>query len=298
MNIADYIKLYLDYLKDARQASAHTVKSYRTDLAQFFYFIDQREPDINITKLKLIHLRSYLNHMKQRELKRSSIARKLGALRSFFKFMCRLGYLKENPARLISTPKQERRLMLPLSVDEIFCLLNDTLYTGKFALRNNAIMELLYAAGIRVSELTGLNVEDINWPDNSLLIRGKGRKERMVPIGKKAQSALKRYLGNDRLTVTGASAKLPLFLNKYSQRLSDRSIRRIVEKYVKLAAISKNISPHSLRHAFATHLLDGGAGIRDIQELLGHASLSTTQKYTHISIAKIMEIYDKTHPRA
>jgi integrase/recombinase XerC len=296
MDLESYIQLYLKHLEYERNVSPYTLKSYASDLAQFSQYIHKTQPRVNINDLNLMDLRGYLSHLQARRLERSSIARKLGAIRSFFKFLCRQDYLQENIARFISTPKLKHRLNLPPSVDETFCLLDAVEGNTKHGLRDKALLELLYASGIRAAELVGLDIGDLNWEEGYLTVKGKGKKERSVPLGRQACKAIKAYLS----TRGGAelSPQSPLFINKYNQRLSTRSVQRIVHKYVTLAAINKNISPHTLRHAFATHLLDGGANIRDIQELLGHASLSTTQKYTHVSTAKLMEVYDKAHPRA
>ncbi len=297
MDIQDYIQLYLKHLEYERNVSAHTLKAYAGDLAQFKrYFEQSPSPVVDIQKLSLIDLRGFLSHLQQRQLKRSSVARKLGAVRSFYKFLCRQGHLTDNTASYISTPKLERRLTLPPTVDETFCLLDVVEAKDKLGLRDKALLELLYATGIRASELAGLNMGDINWETDCLKVRGKGRKERLVPMGKKAHNALKEYLALRK--IADKFSVQALFINRYDKRLSVRSVGRIVHKYVRIAAISKNISPHTLRHAFASHLLDSGANIRDIQELLGHVSLSTTQKYTHVSMAKLLEVYDKSHPRA
>lgn len=296
MNLQSHIQLYLKHLAYERNASPHTLKGYANDLAQFRQHVTKNRSQVNIQDINLMDLRSYLSHLQQQRLKRSSIARKLGAIRSFFKFLCRQGYLEENVTQSISTPKLEHRLTLPPSVDEAFCLLEVVPTKNIYGLRDKALLELLYASGIRVSELESLDIEDINWEGECLKVEGKGRKERLVPFGGQAHKALKKYLSARQLKES--AAKIPLFVNKYDKRLSVRSVGRIVHKYVNLAAINKNISPHTLRHAFASHLLDSGANIRDIQELLGHVSLSTTQKYTHVSMAKLMEVYDKSHPRA
>ncbi len=296
MNIEDYIQLYLKHLEYERNASPHTLKAYAKDLAQFQQYFDQLSAPVDIRELDLMDLRGYLSHLQQRRLERSSIARKLGAIRSFYKFLCRRGYLADNTARFISTPKLEQRLTLPPTVDETFCLLDVVETKDKFGLRDKALLELLYATGMRAAELHSLCISNINWETDCLTVKGKGRKERLVPMGEKAHKALEAYLTARKTDKPAAT--LPLFINKYDKRLSIRGIGRIVHKYVNLAAINKNISPHTLRHAFASHLLDSGANIRDIQELLGHVSLSTTQKYTHVSMAKLLEVYDKSHPRA
>jgi integrase/recombinase XerC len=296
MQLESAIQLYLKHLEYERNLSPHTLKSYAVDLSQLYQHINKTCPQPEVQTLSIMDLRGFLSQLQKDRLSRSSISRKLGAVRSFFKYLCRQNYLKENIARLISTPKQKQLLKIPPSVDEIFCLLRADYSKEKYGARDRALLELLYATGIRAAELVNLNIGDINWEEGFLLVFGKGRKERSVPLGTHAQKALRAYLGERKLDQS--ASHLPLFINKYNRRLSTRSIQRIVQKYVHHTAINKNISPHTLRHAFATHLLDGGANIRDIQELLGHASLSTTQKYTHLSTAKLLEEYDKAHPRA
>ncbi len=258
-------------------------------------------------------VREFLGHLHDQGLEKRTMARKLASLRSFFKFCTREGLLRDNPARLVATPKQPVRIPATLSAEEMNLFL-DRLASegvgqgkakgGKAELmrkRDRAILELLYASGLRVSELTGLNLSDVDRKGQMLRVLGKGNKERMVPYGSKAEQALEGYepLRNELLRkARGKKDWEALFVNRQGRRLGTGSVRRIVKKYVRLANINWDLHPHSLRHAFATHLLAEGADLRAIQELLGHASLSTTQRYTHASIKQLMEVYDKAHPRA
>ena len=326
----DDIANYLRYLRDARNASPHTLRNYQADLEQFADYI--APPGGKATPLEKIDhriIREYLAHLHDARLQKSSIARKLAALRSFFKFCVRDGRLRQNPARLVATPKLPRRVPNVLTAEEINQFLDSLLAResdsgGKAATqqasararhrpgadedesrllirRDRAILELLYASGLRVSELTGLDLADLDRREQILRVRGKGRKERIVPFGGKAEAALEAYwpVRAELLRKASISADSPaIFLNYAGRRLTERSVGRIVKKYVRLANINWDLHPHSLRHAFATHLLADGADLRAIQELLGHSSLSTTQKYTHASIRQLMEVYDKAHPRA
>jgi integrase/recombinase XerC len=326
---------YLQYLQSVRNSSPHTIVNYGKDLEQFVAYLSppgaQPPPLREITHLII---REFVGHLHEQGLEKSSIARKLAALRSFFKYCAREGMIKENPARLVPTPKLRKRIPSVLSAEEMNGFLNELASTalaaggslparkgaarapqgkklateGLFLRRDRALLELLYAAGLRVSELTGLNLEDMEQKERMLRVRGKGNKERIVPYGTKAQEALEKYwplreqLLLQRLSGQGMQPAAPrtnaVFLNYAGRRLTQRSVGRIVKKYVKLVNINWDLHPHSLRHAFATHLLADGADLRAIQELLGHQSLSTTQKYTHASIRQLMEIYDKSHPHA
>jgi len=226
--------------------------------------------------------------------KKSSIGRKLAALRSFFKYLLRHGVISKNPAELISTPKKENRLPFHLDIDQATTLMEAPTDDLKNALRDRAILEMLYSCGLRVSELTSLNISEVDLSGGMVRVMGKGGKQRIVPVGSRAIEAIREYLDDrDELTGTG-----PLFLNTRGDRINRRSVARIVDTHVLRIAAFKRISPHILRHTFATHMLEGGADLRAIQELLGHASLSTTQKYTHVGIDKLMEVYDKAHPKA
>ena len=326
---------YLQYLQSVRNSSPHTIVNYGKDLEQFVAYLSppgaQPPP---LQKITHLIIREFVGHLHEHGLEKSSIARKLAALRSFFKYCTREGTIKENPARLVPTPKLPKRIPSVLSAEEMNAFLNELAGSalaaaggslpakgatrpargrkpaaeGLFLPRDRALLELLYAAGLRVSELTGLNLEDMEQNERMLRVRGKGNKERIVPYGTKAQEALEKYWPlRERLLLQtlGGEGKRPaaprtsaVFLNYTGRRLTQRSVGRIVKKYVKLVNINWDLHPHSLRHAFATHLLADGADLRAIQELLGHQSLSTTQKYTHASIRQLMEIYDKSHPHA
>ena len=280
------------FLKYERNYSVHTIRAYMNDLAEFEEFLAETSTEIEKVNSKIINL--YSLNLYTRNSK-STVSRKLTTLRSFFNYMVRKGNLKQNPAKLIPLPKKEKALPVFLSVDEVFKLIDSIDPEDILPLRDLAILELLYASGLRVSELAKIKVLDIDHRENFVKVSGKGNKERVVPFGSNARETLLQYL-------TRRNELKPkedfLFLNNRGNGLTTRSIERIVKKYGLLSGISKKISPHALRHTFATHLLGGGADLRSIQELLGHSSLSTTQRYTHTSIEQIMKIYDKTHPRA
>jgi integrase/recombinase XerC len=238
-------------------------------------------------------IRRFLAHL-HGELKKSSIGRKLAAVRAFYRYLLREGIVVKNPAELVSTPKKEQKIPFHLSIDEITALVEGPGETTILGLRDRAILEVLYSCGIRLSELTGLSVQDIDREGRLVRVLGKGNKERIVPLGRQAATAVAAYLEERR----DPSGDAPFLLNARGGRLTGRSVARIVDNYLIKLATMKKVSPHTLRHTFATHLLEGGADLRAIQELLGHASLSTTQKYTHVSIDRLMEVYDKAHPRA
>jgi integrase/recombinase XerC len=339
---------YLEYLRSVRNSSPHTISNYGKDLDQFLTFLSP--PGVQSPALTAVGhamIREFVAHLHDQGLQKSSIARKLAALRSFFKYCVREGHLKENPARLVPTPKLPKRIPSVLSAEEMNGFLNQLgamgpagsaarapsrkrlppavqthapsarqdngrmpgiIEEGLLLRRDRALLELLYAAGLRVSELTGLNLVDIEQKERMLRVRGKGNKERIVPYGGKAQEALEKYWPlREQLLLQTAGTRVghrsaphteAVFLNYAGRRLTQRSVGRIVKKYVRLVNTNWDLHPHSLRHAFATHLLADGADLRAIQELLGHQSLSTTQKYTHASIRQLMEIYDKSHPHA
>ena len=324
------IQKYLQYLRSVRNASPHTLVNYGNDLEQFLAYLTPPEAEAPQLRQVTHHLiREFVGHLHESGLQKSSIARKLAALRSFFKYCVREGILKENPARLVPTPKLPKRIPAVLSAEEMNGFLNQLageesgergarkkskrgvpganprITEDRLLLaRDRAILELLYAAGLRVSELTGLNLVAMDQKDQMLRVRGKGNKERIVPYGQKAAQALRAYWPvRDSLleecVKTGRKGSADaVFLNYRGHRLTQRSVGRIVKKYVKLVNVNWDLHPHSLRHAFATHLLADGADLRAIQELLGHQSLSTTQKYTHASMRQLMDIYDKSHPHA
>jgi integrase/recombinase XerC len=274
--------------------SPHTLSAYRLDLEQLEEFVTSETGGVaGIGDVNHLLLRRYLALLGKRT-KKSSIGRKLAAIRSFFRFLVRRGVVAKNPAELISTPKKENRLPFHLDIDQVTTLVEAPKDGDKQAPRDRAILEMLYSCGLRVSELTGLAIGDLDLAGGMVRVLGKGGKERIVPVGSRAVEALRIYLeGRGELAGSG-----PLFLNTRGQRINRRSVARIVDLHVLRIAAFKRISPHILRHTFATHMLEGGADLRAIQELLGHASLSTTQKYTHVGIDRLMEVYDKAHPKA
>ena len=307
MLISGAIDRYINYIKSQRGYSDHTVRSYRADLIGFSDFLSKRrglgsdERDaIEIGEIDYIDVREYLGSMFGR-YNRTTIARKLSAVRSFFYFLERDGLSDGNPAADISTPRQGKYIPAYLPIDDMFKLLKGPDRTTPSGLRDLAIIEVLYSCGIRVAELAGLNISDIDFDQRLVRVIGKGDKERIVPIGRKALKSVKDYMEAIipwRKKIQDSETKsVPIFINYRGGRLSTRSIGSIIKKYVRGCGLMANITPHSLRHTFATHLLDGGADLRSVQELLGHVSLSTTQRYTHVSLDKLMEVYDKAHPR-
>jgi integrase/recombinase XerC len=284
----DYISKFIRYLEIERNASVHTLRAYRKDLEEFSGYV-KTEPE----KIDMIDVRGFIAEQIEKGLNKITVGRRLSSVRSFFKFLYREGYIKSNPAKLISNPKAPKLLPRFLSVDDVFSLIEKPEGMGFIPARDKAILELLYSSGLRVSELSGLNIDDINIKESLVKIKGKGKKERIVPVGSKAVDAVKSYM-IERILLK--SRDRALFLNRMGSRLTDRGARRIVAKYAKALSIHGRIGPHTLRHSFASHLLQGGADLRVIQELLGHASLSTTQKYTHLDITHLMDIYDKAHP--
>jgi site-specific recombinase XerD len=234
--------------------------------------------------------------MKEKNYSKRTVARKLASLRSFFKFLYREGYIKTNPSSGISTPKLDKKLPIFLDTDEVSKLIEAPDEKDLSGLRDRALMETLYSTGIRVSELVGMNLSEIDFISGVIKVFGKGKKERLAPIGDKALRAIRNYL--DKRGIGKLNDKKAVFLNKDGGRLTDRSVRRIIEKYIKRVSLREGVSPHTLRHSFATHLLNRGADLRSVQELLGHMNLSTTQIYTHVTTQRLKEVYDKAHPRA
>ena len=291
----DWMVQFKRYLADERNLSPHTVAAYLRDLNEFKGFLD-RQGDAGkeaLVRLDSFVLRRYLAELHKRN-QRTSIARKLSSLRTFFRYLVREGLLQANPAEGLATPKLNRYLPKTLSVDEAESLMERGYGTTLLDLRDRAILELFYSTGMRVSELTGLSIGALDLREGLVRVLGKGRKERLVPVGRKAREALSAYLEARGLP----SDEEPLFVNARGGRLTPRSVQRNLKTRLIKAHIIKDISPHALRHSFATHLLDGGADLRAIQELLGHASLSTTQKYTQVSVDQLMAVYDKAHPRS
>lgn len=295
-----YLSSFEDFLSSERNYSKHTLKAYIADIKEFglvlkdMGLISADNGEIDFAHMDETPIRTFISRLHGKN-KRVSISRKLASIRTFFEFLIRNGTIKSNYAKLVPTPKGEKRLPTFLTVDEVVKLVETPGSENVYESRDRAILELLYSCGLRVSELVGINLNNLDLISMSVKVLGKGNKERMVPLGSKASTAIKTYI-SQRLDLKPEDDYL--FVNSRGGRLSTRSIDRIIKKYAAISGIPKNISPHVLRHTFATHLLGGGADLRAIQEMLGHKSLSTTQRYTHISIEKIMEIYDKTHPRA
>jgi integrase/recombinase XerC len=294
MLLDQQIQLFTAYLQTERNASPHTLAAYRSDLAQMLAFaLHDKGEAVSAHDIDHLFLRRYLAGVSN-GTKKSSIGRKLAAIRSFFRFLLRRGIITKNPAELIATPKKEQRLPFHLDIDQATTLMEAPDSGDKYALRDRAVLELLYSSGLRVSELTGLDFTELDLTGGMVRVTGKGGKERIVPVGCRAQTALQEYIDQRE----DKSEKGAVFLNTRGERINRRSVARIIDAHVMQIAAFKRISPHTLRHTFATHMLEGGADLRAIQELLGHASLSTTQKYTHVSIDRLMEVYDKAHPKA
>ena len=299
---------FLEHLRYERNVSEHTLRNYAIDLGQFLDHLapadartgERREVDIR--QVDHITIREWLSDLHDAQKKKSSIARKLAALRTFFQFLIREGAVEANPAKLVSTPRLEKKLPNHLSVEDAVRFIETPDAATDLGKRDRAILEMLYGTGVRVSELVKLDLRDADLKNRMVRVKGKRRKERIVPFGEPALHALlgwltvrQNFLNNAPPAEREAEA---MFLNYQGTRITTRSVGRMVDKYIKICAGIHDISPHSLRHSFATHLLDSGADLRDIQELLGHARLSTTQIYTHVSMEKLIEVYDKAHPKA
>ena len=283
-----YIEKFMRYLEIEKNYSAHTVLNYRLDLEGFKGFLGGAP----LENVDYLTLRKYLAMVKEKNLSVRTIARRLSTLRSFFKFLTREGHLKTNPTLSLSSPKQEKHLPVFLTEDEATKLIEAVVAKDERALRDKAVLETFYSTGIRISELTGLKVDDIDFIGSVVKVLGKGRKERIVPIGEQAIRAIRTYLEKRQ------KQSEALFLNKSGKRMTVRGIRNLVQKYVLIASMKHGVSPHTLRHSFATHLLNRGADLRSVQELLGHVNLSTTQIYTHLTTERLKSVYDKAHPRA
>jgi integrase/recombinase XerC len=316
------IEEYLTHLRAERNASGHTLRNYRVDLEQFLVFLrDRQAQGKDPTPATIDHLavRGFLARLHGEGLAKTTLSRKLAALRSFFRFLCRRGVLDRNPAEQVRSPRLPTRTTPHLSVDEAFQLMQapagapgggareDT--QGKrrgdriLNLRDRAMLELFYASGLRIGELVGLNLPDVDLGEGLTRVRGKGGRDRIVPVGRKALEALRGYLEvregfGPRGVAAGRRDAGALFLSHRGSRITARSVSRIVLRHLVASGLGRKITPHGLRHSFATHLLDGGADLRAIQELLGHARLSTTQRYTHVGLDRVMAVYDRAHPRA
>ncbi|HUM01834.1 MAG TPA: tyrosine recombinase XerC [Thermoanaerobaculia bacterium] len=318
--LPDEIAAFERHLRDERGVSPHTRAAYLRDLRDFASFLSREflnrpEAEIAAASSDVLAVRSWLAHLRARGLSKSSMGRHLSALRAFFLFLAREGLSEENPARAVATPRADRPLPRTLSVAEAAAVVEAGKDGGTdLTSRDRALLELLYATGLRVSELVALDLSDVDLASRQLRTLGKGRKERIVPFGEKAAAALREYLkergpgereGDEPGAKRRRSGPRPprstsdaLFRNARGGRLTDRSVRRILDRALRIAGLTRHASPHALRHSFATHLLAAGADLRSIQELLGHASLSTTQKYTHLDAERLIEVYRKSHPRA
>ena len=293
----EQLRGFLDYIRLNRNASAHTVAAYESDLSQFLAFAGHERgarERLEPKHLDLALIRGFLAELYRQGQARASVARKVSALRTFVRYLRREGWIDSDPAALAVAPKREQKVPAHLSVDEMSRLLDAPDATTPLGRRDRAILELFYASGIRLSELVALDLEDMDLSGRMVRVMGKGRKERLVPFNQKAAAALRSWL-KDRVALTRGDA---LFVNARGGRLTGRSVQRLVARYVRSCSTRFGISPHALRHSFATHLLQAGADLRAIQELLGHVRLSTTQRYTHVNVAQLLEVYRKAHPRA
>ena len=308
MLLEEATALFISYLRHEKGYSEHTQRNYQVDLEQFAsFFVSQNAKgvketgcDISIEEIESTVIRKYVGSLYGKR-KRTTIARKLSAVRTFFLFLEKEGFIKVNPAVEVQSPKLEKYIPSHLPVDDVFRLMDLPDRENALGLRDLAILEVLYSCGIRVAELVGMNVSSIDFDQRLVKVTGKGDRERIVPIGRQALKALNAYLEatddvRKRRALEGRDD--PLFMNFRGGRLTTRSVGRIVKRYAGAGGMTEDVSPHSMRHTFATHLLDGGADLRSVQELLGHKSLATTQKYTHVSLKRLMEVYDKTHPRS
>lgn len=297
------VQLYASHLRNERNVSPHTLRNYLSDLAQFLRFLAQRtesqgSAEVSWHQISTQDVRAFLASL-GRERKKSSVGRKLAALKSFFRYLVATRRITKSPMSLVHSPKQDKPLPTFLTVDQTFQLLGNLQTRTALDVRDRAILEVFYSTGIRVSELVGLNWGDVDFSLGILRVVGKGSKERIVPIGETAMDALRAYGQEQRLKwQVSAKGETAVFLNHRGRRITPRSVARIVEKHLRRAGIQLKMGPHGLRHSFATHLLNGGADLRAIQEMLGHASLSTTQRYTHLNLDQLTAVYDRAHPRA
>jgi len=300
------IQKFVTYLEHERNFSVHTVRCYATDLAHFAAFLagPSVTPDglaspvfsDRLRRITPLDLRGYLAELRRADYSRATVARKIATLRSFYKFLARQGEVQANPVKVIRTPRQERRLPKFMAPADVERLLSAPRGNDMLSLRDSAMLEILYSTGMRVSELVGLDLEDIDPIGECARVRGKGKRERFAPLGSYAIRSLNRYL--EARAVCGVRDAKAVFVNRHGARLSSRSVRRKLEKYLRVAGLQDHATPHTLRHSFATHMLERGADLRAVQELLGHRSLSTTQIYTHVTASRLKEVYEAAHPRA
>ena len=296
-----WAEAFLDYLRIEKDDSPNTILNYKDDIAAFSGFLQKRKADAGWTDVTILDIRSYLAELHRENLARRTIARRISALRSFYRYLLREGKVKLNPFAKVRTPKLEKRLPVFLEEFAINQLLESPDLSTELGRRDRAVLELLYSTGCRVSELAGLTLDRMDLSNRYVLLMGKGRKERIVPLGRPCVKAMTAYLDGTRDALMERYQAKPhsmVFVNSRGTPLTARSVRRILDKYVEQTALTKHISPHTIRHTFATHLLDHGADLRSVQELLGHSSLSTTQIYTHVTAERITAVYRKHHPRA
>jgi integrase/recombinase XerC len=302
VGVTNEIGDFLDYLTYERNVSGNTIIAYRDDLESFVgflcndYFTMGRD-QLDMARVDHLTVRSYLAHLSRRKLSRATVSRHLSTLRSFFKYLVREGAVEANPARSVATPKREKHLPTVMQPSDVVVLLEQPDTSTPLGLRDQAWLELLYASGLRISELVGVDIDDLELRARLVKVHGKGSKERIVPFGTKAETALRAYLAVRDELATDPDEQA-VFVNYRGKRITTRSVRRHFDTYLKQASLRAGISPHTMRHSFATHLLNAGADLRGIQELLGHASLSTTQKYTHLNDWQLIAVYKKAHPRA
>jgi integrase/recombinase XerC len=306
----NHIDEFIRHLKYERNLSEHTLRNYESDLVQFYDHIapsdkEGKRRNVEISSIDNLTIRDFMAGLYEKNKKKSSIHRKVAALRTFFRYLCREGILEVNPARMVASPRVERKLPNHLTIQDMIRFIETPELDTVLGKRDRAILEILYASGLRVSELASLNLGDIDFENQTLRVKGKGRKERIVPFGDHARAAIETYLSVRGELLIDASRERPerfdplaVFINYQGTRITTRSVALMIDKYVKICAGIHRLSPHALRHSFATHLLDAGADLRTIQELLGHARLSSTQVYTQVSMEKLMEVYDKAHPKA
>ena len=292
---ADWIRRFLAHLETEKNASLHTLKNYEVDLREFLQVTGVKP----FSGMNYLDIRAFLAWLSEKKYSRNSISRKLACIRSFFKYLLREGEVASNPAKEVATPKKEKQLPKFLDQQEMTHLLDAPSKNTWEEKRDKAILETIYSSGLRVSELVGLNRDDVDFVSALVRVRGKGKKERLVPLGQVALNAIETYQKAERAhALKGDGNTQALYTNRLGGRLTDRSVRRMILKYSRRIALHKNITPHTLRHSFATHMLDRGADLRSVQELLGHENLSTTQIYTHVTTKRLKEAYDAAHPRA
>ena len=291
------LERFLRHLKYSKNFSPHTLRAYQSDLSEFLEFCLEQNPAFSPRDITRLTLRKFLAHLRQRNHQNSTIARKLSSLRSFYRLLERQGLVESTPVVALRSPRTRRTLPHFLTDEEITRLLSAPGEETLWGLRDLAILETLYSTGLRVSELVTLDIASVDFLSEVILARGKGKRERLAPVGSFALDALRKYLARRKKERIGGSSNA-LFINRFGTRLTARSVGRILQKYIKLAGLDPRTSPHTLRHSFATHLLDRGADLRSVQELLGHVSLATTQIYTHLTTSRLKEVYNKAHPRA